>query len=136
MSTGVESTVVEPTGVGKGAMEREVADPGRMSLPEGEAHEPCARINPSSVEPPSRAGLEERSTRRGQPDRAESLPTRSRGGILPETGSDSGHEDDRRDPLSSAEQMRMPVVEGPAFSFHPEIEPAAWQGRGPVEDAS
>jgi hypothetical protein len=106
----------------EGTMERDVAGTGQMGLPEGEAHEPRARPNPSSVEPPRRTGLEERGTRRGQPDRAESLPTRSRGGIQPEAGSDSSHE---VDPVGPADQTRTPEVEGSAFAYRPESEPAA-----------
>ena len=132
---GVDVEGMNPTGVNEresdredeGTTERDAADPGRMGLPEGEAHEPRVWPNPSSVEPPSGAGLEERRTRRGQPDRAESLPTRSRGEIRSEAGSDGSHEDDPRAPSGPAEQMRTPAIEGSSFAFRPESEPAAWR---------
>jgi hypothetical protein len=110
--TGVNEGEVEPDRVNEGTAERDAADPGRMSLPEGEAHEPRVWPNPSSVEPPRRDGIEDRGTRRGRPDRAESLPTRSRGGIQPEAGPNSSPEAGNREPSNPAEQRQRPEVEG------------------------
>ena len=128
MSTGVESFRVvrneeETTGVIRPEGEQsERAVPGPMEQP-NETHE-----RPKSEDGKDGVTEVEPSQSRRQPDRPQSLPTRSRRAIEPEAGSNAG-------PASSSQQARQTESQaGPESDFE-ESGPPTGRAQGPSEGA-